>query len=119
VLLLDHKRLAAQLCSLERRPSRIGAKDSISHPFGGHDDCAAAVAGLMVRLVGTRDYQLKSFHPPILGPGRSEWITAAVFGSPASVADGMGASCDKPGGAPHGSNVGLDAQFGWSINQRN
>ena len=25
--LLDHKRLAAQLCSLERRPSRIGAKD--------------------------------------------------------------------------------------------
>jgi hypothetical protein len=26
--LLDHKRLAAQLCSLERRPSRVGAKDS-------------------------------------------------------------------------------------------
>jgi hypothetical protein len=60
VQLLDHKRLAAQLCSLERRPSRIGAKDSISHPFGGHDDCAAAVAGLMVRLVGARDYQIKS-----------------------------------------------------------
>jgi hypothetical protein len=56
--LLDHKRLAAQLCSLERRPSRIGAKDSISNPFGGHDDCAAAVAGLMVRLVGTRDYRI-------------------------------------------------------------
>jgi hypothetical protein len=49
--LLDHKRLAAQLCSLERRPSRIGAKDQVCHPFGGHDDCAAAVAGLMVRLV--------------------------------------------------------------------
>jgi hypothetical protein len=70
--LLDHKRLAAQLCSLERRPSRIGAKDSISHPFGGHDDCAAAVAGLIVRLVGTRDYQLKSFHIPAAGPSRSQ-----------------------------------------------
>ena len=119
--LLDHKRLAAQLCSLERRPSRIGAKDSISHPFGGHDDCAAAVAGLMVRLVGTRDYQLKSFHPPILGPGRSAWIAEFGFGHPISMADGMGASCDKPGGWPAGSPQagGLDGQFGWSINQRN
>jgi hypothetical protein len=119
--LLDHKRLAAQLCSLERRPSRIGAKDSISHPFGGHDDCGAAVAGLMVRLVGTRDYRMKSFHPPVVGPGRSEWITAAGFGSPTSMAGGMGASCDKPGGWPAGSPQagGLDAQFGWSINQRN
>jgi hypothetical protein len=71
------QRLAAQLCSLERRPSRIRAKDSISHPFGGHDDCAAAVAGLMVRLVGTRDFQLKSFHAPVTGPGRSAWIAEA------------------------------------------
>jgi hypothetical protein len=49
VQLLDHKRLATQLCSLERRPSRIGAKDQICHPWGGHDDLAAATAGLMVR----------------------------------------------------------------------
>jgi hypothetical protein len=59
--LLDNKRLASQLCSLERRPSRIGAKDSISHPPGSHDDCAAAVAGLMVRMIGVRDYTPKSF----------------------------------------------------------
>ena len=34
VRLLDNKRLSTQLCSLERRQSRIGAKDSIGHPFG-------------------------------------------------------------------------------------
>jgi hypothetical protein len=62
VQLLDNKRLAMQLCSLERRASRIGAKDSISHPPGGHDDCAAVVAGLMTRLVGTRTYEC-SFEP--------------------------------------------------------
>jgi hypothetical protein len=33
--LLDNKRLAAQLCSLERRVSKVGGKDSISHPPGG------------------------------------------------------------------------------------
>jgi hypothetical protein len=65
VQLLDNKRLATQLCGLERRPSRIGAKDQISHPWGGHVDLAAATAGLMVRLVGTRDYKMKSFHVPV------------------------------------------------------
>ena len=44
VELLDHKRLVAQLCSLERRTSRAG-KDSIDHVPGGHDDIANAVAG--------------------------------------------------------------------------
>ena len=114
--LLDHKRLAAQLCSLERRPSRIGAKDSISHPFGGHDDCAAAVAGLMVRLVGTRDFQLRSFHVPVVASMPRQGFDAPFV----SVADGACANASAPpGGWPHGSNVGIDAQLGWSINQRN
>ena len=52
--LLDSKRLASQLCSLERRTSRVGAKDLIGHPPGGHDDLCASVAGLMVRLAGKR-----------------------------------------------------------------
>src|ERR1700730_14000683 len=52
--LLDHKRLASQLCSLDRRTSRVGAKDSIGHPPGGHDDLCASVAGLMVRLAAKR-----------------------------------------------------------------
>jgi len=43
--LVDNQRLAAQLCSLERRTAR-GGKDSIDHPPGGHDDCANAIAGL-------------------------------------------------------------------------
>lgn len=58
VSLLDHKRLAAQLCALERRKSRAGAKDVISHPVGGHDDLAASAAGVLVRLVGNRKYEL-------------------------------------------------------------
>ena len=48
--LLDSKRLAAQLCSLERRASRVGAKDQIGHPPGGHDDLCASVAGVLVNV---------------------------------------------------------------------
>jgi hypothetical protein len=45
--LLDHKRLVAQLCGLERRTSRAG-RDSIDHAPGAHDDVANAVAGAAV-----------------------------------------------------------------------
>jgi hypothetical protein len=46
VELLDDPRLLNQLCALERRTSRVG-KDTISHPPGGHDDLANAVAGAL------------------------------------------------------------------------
>jgi hypothetical protein len=46
VELLDHPRLNAQLVALERRTARSG-KDTISHPPGGHDDVANAVAGAL------------------------------------------------------------------------
>lgn len=49
--LLDHPRLIAQLCSLERRSARSG-KDSIDHPSGGHDDLANAAAGALLRSSG-------------------------------------------------------------------
>jgi hypothetical protein len=49
--LLDHPRLANQICQLERRTAR-GGRDSIDHPPGGHDDLANAVAGVMVRVAG-------------------------------------------------------------------
>jgi hypothetical protein len=49
--LLDHGRLAAQLCSLERRTSR-GGRDSIDHPPHAHDDVANAVAGALVACAG-------------------------------------------------------------------
>jgi hypothetical protein len=66
--LLDNKRLAMQLCNLERRPSRTGGKDQISHPPGSghHEDVAAAVAGLFVRMIGIRDYMPKHFGMPFV-----------------------------------------------------
>jgi len=44
---LDHPRLTAQLCSLERRTAR-GGRDSIDHPPGAHDDLINAAAGAIV-----------------------------------------------------------------------
>jgi hypothetical protein len=47
VELLDHPRLTAQMCGLERRTPR-GGRDSIDHAPGGHDDIANSVAGAVV-----------------------------------------------------------------------
>jgi hypothetical protein len=47
VALLDHKRLKAQLCGLERHVAHSG-QDTIDHAPGGHDDIANAVAGALV-----------------------------------------------------------------------
>lgn len=46
VELLEHKRLKAQLCGLERHVARSG-QDTIDHAPGGHDDTANAVAGAL------------------------------------------------------------------------
>ena len=51
VELLDHTRLVAQICSLERRTARSG-RDSIDHPPGAHDDIANAVAGAAALALG-------------------------------------------------------------------
>jgi hypothetical protein len=48
--LLDHPRLVAQLCGLERRTAR-GGRDSIDHPPSGHDDLANCVAGVLADLL--------------------------------------------------------------------
>jgi Terminase large subunit, T4likevirus-type, N-terminal len=52
VELLDHPRLIAQLCGLERRTARSG-KDSIDHAPGAHDDIINAAAGAIVACHGT------------------------------------------------------------------
>jgi hypothetical protein len=52
VELLDHPKLIAQLCSLERRTARSG-KDSIDHPPGQRDDLANSVAGACTELALT------------------------------------------------------------------
>jgi hypothetical protein len=51
--LLDHPRLIAQLCGLERRTAR-GGRDSIDHQPGGHDDLANALAGMAAVAAGGR-----------------------------------------------------------------
>jgi hypothetical protein len=51
--LLDHPRLTAQLCALERRTAR-GGRDSIDHPPMGHDDVANAAAGVLVMVGSAR-----------------------------------------------------------------
>lgn len=51
VELLDHPRLVAQLCGLERRTARSG-RDSIDHAQGQHDDIANAVAGAIGAVFG-------------------------------------------------------------------
>jgi hypothetical protein len=55
--LLDHQRLVAQICGVERRTAR-GGRDSIDHPPGQHDDIAnSALAALS--LVGTGQLVLR------------------------------------------------------------
>lgn len=49
IALLDDRRLVNQLGALERRITR-GGQESIGHPPGGHDDLAAAVAGVAAQL---------------------------------------------------------------------
>jgi hypothetical protein len=100
VQLLDDRRIISQFHGLERRTAR-GGKDSIDHGPGHHDDVANAVAGAIV--LASHHVRPLNFHPPTLGPPRSELIAAAGFGGPGgglpiSMADGMGVSSDKPGG---------------------
>jgi hypothetical protein len=59
--LLDHPKLVAQLCSLERRTSR-GGRDSIDHPPGAHDDVANSVAGVLTTLIEEIDRSLVIIH---------------------------------------------------------
>jgi hypothetical protein len=59
VELLDHPRLVAQLCGLERRTARSG-KDSIDHAPGGHDDVANAVAGALVLAAEDKSAWMKN-----------------------------------------------------------
>jgi hypothetical protein len=66
VELLDHPRLVAQLCGLERRTAR-GGRDSIDHVRGGHDDVANCVASALVRVAAEPDelqIWLKAFGDP-------------------------------------------------------
>src|SRR5262249_89983 len=54
--LLDHPRLIAQLCQLERHATGSG-KERIEHPPGGHDDVVNAVAGAIVMAVNAATHE--------------------------------------------------------------
>jgi hypothetical protein len=72
--LLDHPKLVAQLCGLERRTARSG-RDSIDHAPGGHDDLANAVAGLASLCTNKRtiDYSAWSDATPDDPHGIEAW----------------------------------------------
>jgi hypothetical protein len=53
--LLDERKLATQLCGLERRATRAG-HDSIDHAPNGHDDVCNAVAGCASLLAAESPY---------------------------------------------------------------
>jgi hypothetical protein len=69
---------------------------------------------LMVRLVGTRNYQIKSFHVPVTA-SRAEIMADFVVG----IFDAAGGSSMPPGGYPHGTVTGIDAQLGWVPGMKN
>jgi hypothetical protein len=74
--LLDHPKLVAQLCSLERRTAR-GGRDSIDHAPGGHDDVVNCVAGLVNALAigaGAFDSSLSWVGGPGIDDDKSDWI---------------------------------------------
>jgi hypothetical protein len=64
--LVDHPKLIAQLCQLERRTGRAG-KDSIGHPQGQYDDVANCVAGAVsVALSGASSTELWRKQPTVI-----------------------------------------------------
>lgn len=63
VELLDDRRLANQLCGLERRTSRAG-KDSVDHGPGGHDDLVNAVAGAVAQVTAPLGWRMFEWDEP-------------------------------------------------------
>jgi hypothetical protein len=65
--LLDHPRLIAQLCGLERRTAR-GGRDSIDHAARQHDDVANCVAGVVSLATGNKYGSFDSSLSWVLNP---------------------------------------------------
>jgi hypothetical protein len=71
VELLDHPRLVAQLCGLERRTARSG-KDSIDHGPGAHDDLCNAAAGALVAAGGRQAIDWAAVGPAVIAQSRAK-----------------------------------------------
>jgi hypothetical protein len=74
--LLDHPKLAAQLCGLERRTGRGTGRDSIDHGPGQHDDVANAAAGALVLAGGGRRARPRMVSSTSGGGYRYSWTDA-------------------------------------------
>jgi len=72
VELLDHPKLIAQLCQLERRTAR-GGRDSIDHAPRAHDDIANVCAGVVHLVLGRRrGLTFADLYPP--RPGDPDYV---------------------------------------------
>jgi hypothetical protein len=69
--LLDNAKLVTQLASLERRTGR-GARDSIDHAVGQHDDVANAVAGACAITVVSSGYNFEVWKKAFGNPTQDE-----------------------------------------------
>jgi len=109
VALLDHPKLVAQLCGLERRTARGTGRDVVDHAPNSHDDLINGASGALV-LANCGPAPL-TFHLPIVGPPLS-----AVLG--AYEASLYADTTAPPGGFPAGSSqaadLALGGQFAWS-----
>jgi hypothetical protein len=94
VELLDHPRLIAQLCALERRTAR-GGRDSIDHPPAAHDDIANAVAGVLVMLSGG-DAPRESRGAFLYAKEQAERVAAEEVGASSITIEGFAALLDHP-----------------------
>jgi len=74
VELLDHQRLVAQLCGLERRTSRAG-KDSIDHPPGSKDDVCNSVAGAVALAAQAAAHPQPKIVQPGIWSKNGGWIS--------------------------------------------
>jgi hypothetical protein len=77
--LLDHDRLVAQLCGLERRV-RAGGHDTIDHAVGGRDDVANSVAGALLRARERRGLPADAAVMDLCAIGRP--LVASTAGTP-------------------------------------
>jgi len=78
VELLDHKRLIAQLCGLERHTARSG-RDTITHAPRAHDDIINSVALACVSAVNSSQFRLEISDECLRNLARPR-IPSAFFG---------------------------------------
>jgi hypothetical protein len=66
VSLLDHPRSISQLCSMERRSTRVTGRNLVDHPVSGHDDLSNVIAGCLAPPVPSS----RSASTPVSLPNR-------------------------------------------------